>query len=107
MSSSPSSGRGTLYVLQALSGGPYKIGWTSKPSAKARRADAQTYHPETLCLLRETPAYAAQEKAVHKLLEAFRLSGEWFRDDPPVREFVDFLSAGSLDSYLTTPNDPA
>ncbi len=107
MTPPPPSGRGTLYVLQALSGGPYKIGWTSKPSAKARRADAQTYHPETLRLLRETPAYAAQEKAVHKLLHAYRMSGEWFQDAPPVREFVDFLSAGSLDSYLTTDAPPA
>ena len=78
-----------------------KIGWSSKWTANARRSTAQTYSDEPLTILVETPGTMAQEHALHRTFMQYRRSGEWYRHEGEVRDFVDYLlDGGSVVSYL-------
>lgn len=104
MSSGRYASRGTLYVLQPVTGGPVKIGWTAKGNALRRLRDAQTYHPSELVILTETPAFYSQERALHRLFNEYRTQapgrGEWFRYEGLVSECLEYLREGGIDTFL-------
>lgn len=95
---------GTLYALQRYSGGPIKLGWSSKGTAEARRKAAQTYSDEPLTILVEAPGSMAQEQTLHRVFDAYRREGEWFQAEGVVAEFIEYLlNGGSVASYLGAP----
>ena len=66
--------------------GPIKIGSTS--NVKGRIASLQTAHPEPLRVRLLVPGNTETELAFHRRFAEFRMSGEWFRADPALLEFI-------------------
>lgn len=67
----------TVYFIQAQSGGPIKIGKTTR-DAYQRMANLQTSHHEKLILLATTERHL--EEDLHERFKHLRLHGEWFQD---------------------------
>lgn len=69
---------GTVYALQrGHSGGPIKIGFTSD-NVFARTRSLQTAAAELLVPIGWAEGTQQDERALHHLLDDFRMSGEWF-----------------------------
>jgi hypothetical protein len=66
----------TVYFIQAQSGGPIKIGLTTKAIEK-RLAGLQTSHHQKLICLATTQMHA--EADLHQKFKSLRLHGEWFK----------------------------
>lgn len=74
----------SVYFVQAVTGGPIKIG--SAVVVEARVAALQVGSPYPLVVLGEAVgAGAPTERALHARLAKHRLHGEWFEDCPEVR----------------------
>lgn len=73
-----------VYFIQGESGGPIKIGITTD---LAKRLKAIPYH-EPLRVLAILPGGHVQESELHQRFADLRLSGEWFR---PERSLLDFI----------------
>ena len=69
-----------IYLLQAESGGPIKIGLTTNPGA--RRTEHQTSHPETLRYIALFRAPAYFESTLHRHFKPEWLRGEWHNPSP-------------------------
>jgi hypothetical protein len=67
-----------VYVVQAKNGGPVKIGHTSWRRRFNRLAAIQTGNPHKLVFRRLLSGDMWLEQALHRVLEASRLEGEWF-----------------------------
>lgn len=76
---------GALYAIKA--GDFIKIGFT-KGDIAARMAQLQTGCPMPLRLLGTGPGGRFIEKRIHSILSSYRAHGEWFRDEPTVRHFI-------------------
>jgi hypothetical protein len=84
----------TVYLIQKEPPeGPVKIGYTRR-SAKQRLAHGQTFSPEPLSILAESPASQALERQLHRYFEPLRIHGEWFRYEGRLKDLVYFLSEG-------------
>ncbi len=68
----------STYVIQAVSGGPIKIGRTAS-DPKKRLRELQTGSPEPLRIVHVFDG--DHERELHDRLSAYRLHGEWFRPD--------------------------
>lgn len=75
-----------IYAIQAVNGGPIKLGLSVHPDK--RRSTLQGAHYEPLRLLAVLPGTVAQERELHKELADDRLRGEWFKDTPRVRKAI-------------------
>lgn len=71
-----------VYFVQALDGGPIKIGTSN--DVNKRVASLQTGSPMPLRLVGSLPGGRALEKEIHARLCAHRLRGEWFAESPEV-----------------------
>jgi hypothetical protein len=71
--------RGLVYCIRF--GDRVKIGWTADLK---QRLKALPYDE----VIAVTPGAVADEQAVHRRFALLRLTGEWFKDDPEIREFV-------------------
>lgn len=69
--------KGWVYLIQALNGGPIKIGWARDP--ERRLQDLQTGQAEQLTLLAVIPGTKRLEHDIHRKLIYARLGGEWFQ----------------------------
>lgn len=78
--------RGFVYAIQAVDGGPVKIGWSEKP--EKRLGQLQTGHHSELRVVDSFPATQAHELQLHTLLAASAIRGEWFEDTPQLWEAV-------------------
>lgn len=67
-----------VYVLQALTGGPIKIGHTTWSAREQRRRQIQIGSPTTLVFRRIVRGGMWLEQALHAYFAYARLSGEWF-----------------------------
>jgi len=68
---------GWVYIIQAGTSNLYKIGWTQ--NVEARLKCLQTGSAEKLTVVRKFPASNPHvEKAIHKIHDKDRRSGEWF-----------------------------
>lgn len=66
--------------------GPYvKIGVST--NIKYRMAALQT--PEPAILYATLDGWVKEEKALHRRFDAYRLNGEWFRNDGDLAEWID------------------
>lgn len=66
--------------------GHIKIGVSVDPWS--RLASLQTAHHEQLEMLAIMPGDQAAEREIHRRFAGLRASGEWFRDNPELREFI-------------------
>lgn len=69
-----------VYFAQATSGGPIKIGFSTR--ATRRRPELQTGNPERLTYIAFIPGSREDERALHSRFQADRLEGEWFNQGP-------------------------
>lgn len=97
----------TVYFLQSEPPeGPVKIGYTRR-KVTDRVAEAQTFSANRIVVLAETLGSREEEATLHRVFAAQRLSGEWFRYDPPLRDLVCYLhEGGTLQSWLDHCIDP-
>lgn len=71
-----------VYFIQAVGGGPIKIGMSNDP--KERLATLQAGSPVMLRIIGIADGGQDKEMALHRRLAAHRLHGEWFADVPAV-----------------------
>lgn len=71
-----------MYFIQAVGGGPIKIGMSVDPGD--RLAALQAGSPVTLRIIGIADGGQPQEVALHRRLAKHRLHGEWFADVPAV-----------------------
>jgi hypothetical protein len=76
-----------LYIIQAVAGGPVKIGVSDEP--QGRVVQLQPGNPYPLQVIRVYEAQGKSERAVHKTVRHLRLQGEWFEE--AAVEVVDAL----------------
>ena len=92
----PHAGKtGCVYFVQAEIGGPIKIGFTQgKPEVRLKAL--QTGSPFKLVLLKVIPKVTReQEWELHRRFSAYRLHGEWFREDG--LELADELGIATIE----------
>jgi len=75
---------GFVYFIRA--GTNIKIGFSSNPAG--RISALQTAHPERLLLLGQFEAPFSEESALHERFSALHTSGEWFRAETPLLDFI-------------------
>lgn len=80
--------RSLVYFIQALDGGPIKIG--KAVDQLARLKELQTASSKRLHILATMDGGRAQESALHKRFKQYRLSGEWHE---PADELVGFVAS--------------
>lgn len=80
------SASSTVYFVQAIDGGPIKIGVTADLATRLR--DLQIGSPQLLRLIASVPGDQRLETALHRHLSTHRLHGEWFADVPVVRAAI-------------------
>jgi hypothetical protein len=69
-----------VYFIQSGLTGPIKIGWTGWcRGPESRLRNLQGANAYRLRLLAATPADVKAERRLHRIFEADRLEGEWFR----------------------------
>ena len=67
-----------IYIIHSIDQNAFKVGYTS---GTPRLPSLQTGNPTTMRLVRTIPAERQCEPAIHVALAAYRIRGEWFRDD--------------------------
>jgi hypothetical protein len=80
-----------IYAIQAVDGGPIKIGYCSTAELVPKRVAAlQTGNPFRLVVRRIAPAPDGinTERDLHNRFARYRLQGEWFMDCPEVSMFA-------------------
>jgi hypothetical protein len=82
---------GYIYFIQGASGGAIKIGHSMDPVKRLK--DLQTSYPDDLVLLLMIAGSEADERALHELLAASRLKGEWFSPSDEVLAQIESLRA--------------
>jgi len=81
-----------IYFLRAHDGS-IKIGYTAKQKLAQRIKQLQTGNPFPLQLLAIKLAKLEEEKAIHSRFSHLRVSGEWFKPDSELLEFIkQFIS---------------
>lgn len=73
---------GVVYFVGASTSGPVKIGFTTDRTAESRVAQLQTGSHEELVILGTIEAGPAVERAIHSVLDAHSVRGEWFEREP-------------------------
>jgi hypothetical protein len=91
-------------VYFAASKGRIKIGTTSKPVPE-RLAQISASLERPLVQIGFIDGDQQLERSIHRLLDAFRIRGEWFRDCPEIRKAIDHLI--SRGESWCQPSEPA
>lgn len=78
----------SVYVMRT--GAFVKIGHTG--NVRSRLSAVRTASPEPVDLVAVIPGDAGAERALHDRFSDWRCSGEWFRFEGPVREWVESLN---------------
>lgn len=94
------NGLNFVYFAQPEGGGPIKIGATKKHPEK-RLSSLQTGSPVPLVLISWLPCEWWLEKALHRALDNFRVSGEWFANSVEVRMLAAMAADGLHDKIHT------
>lgn len=89
-----------IYLIVCETTGRLKIGWTINTAGRMRTLQAGS--PTKLRLVGEVPGDRHREQQLHRLLDAFRLHGEWFDYTKEVR---DVLSS-ELNPAFKLPDPP-
>lgn len=75
-----------IYFIQAVDGGPVKIGWAK--NLDKRIAEIQRMSPSQLCILNTFDSSKEDERLLHKYFKCIRLYGEWFEPTDELLAFV-------------------
>jgi hypothetical protein len=78
--------KGFIYFIQAINGGPVKIGFSICP--EKRMSELQTANPYKLDLIGSIKGNVFAEKKLHRHLIHARTFGEWFEPDEVVIETI-------------------
>lgn len=90
-----------VYFLRQHADASTKIGFTGKSSPNIRRRKLQTGSGTVLELLAIVPGDRRLEDRLHVYFHAYRMEGEWFRQNPQLDELIEFLrDGGTLDHWL-------
>lgn len=81
---------GYVYFIQAVIGGPVKIGTALNPWV--RMTELQSGNPEKLRLIAVMHGGSKLERACHTRLADDRLRGEWFRSSELLAALIDELA---------------
>lgn len=73
---------GVVYFIGAKTSGPIKIGFTTDNTVASRLTQLQTAAHEKLIVFGRVSAGPAVERAIHNLLHAHLVRGEWFEREP-------------------------
>lgn len=92
-----------VYFVQAVCGGPVKIGKTTKPMSE-RLSALQTGSPVPLKVL---AVRKASERRLHQKFFEYRLSGEWFRPEGALLDYLRLIGAQPMsprqaDAHMAT-----
>ena len=79
------SGDGLIYFIQC--GTRIKIGFTR--AIKSRLIKMATDMPDKPIVLHTESGTFKLEKQLHRQFAAFRITGEWFTNDPVLRRYID------------------
>jgi hypothetical protein len=79
---------GVVYFVGAAESGPVKVGFTSDRTVESRLAQLQTGSHEHLVVLGAVDAGPAVERAIHNVLSAHTVRGEWFEREPALALFA-------------------
>lgn len=74
---------GWVYFIQAVNGGPIKIG--TARNVKNRVAGIQGHHWQELRILGQVWGSRYLERALHRRFREYRIAREWFSDTPEIR----------------------
>lgn len=74
-------------VYFILCGDYIKVGFSTNPHK--RLASMQTGSPFELVLLADIPGSKDDEQEIHRMFPDLHFRGEWFRDDPRIRAFIE------------------
>jgi len=83
---------GSVYFIQAVSGGPIKIGKADDP--QRRLYDLQAMNPTKLQILATVDGGQRREYELHVRFKGSRLHGEWFEPTPELLSLISDLKAG-------------
>lgn len=91
-----------VYVLrfETRKKGFFKVGISTKIST--RMSDLQTACPFKLSLVALRSGHRKEERALHKAMDKYRTSGEWFQDNDATREILDIPQI-PLDTSKASP----
>lgn len=78
---------GNVYFIEG--GGFLKIGFAG--DVRSRLRELQTSCPHTLAILHSHPGTKFTERQLHQKFSALRSSGEWFRYEGALKEYVEGL----------------
>lgn len=92
-----------IYFIQPLTGGPIKIG--SALNVAQRIKELQTGSAAPLCLLASITGTVKEERALHRQLKEYRLSGEWFSPGEEVLAAVQAAKDGREISEIILKDD--
>lgn len=79
-----------IYFIQAVAGGPIKIG--KAVDVRRRLIQLQKQYSLQLTVLGVIEGYTQEEKSFHEMFAMSRVRGEWFEQSP---ELIDFIQANS------------
>lgn len=81
-----------IYFVQALTGGPIKIGYTE--NVWKRLNTLRSSNAQYLILLGVMEGDRQMERRIHGWFK--KVNGEWFQDSPQLREFIRLNCEESL-----------
>jgi hypothetical protein len=83
--------RRTVYLVVALDSGLVKIGVAGNVARRLRELRREVGAARLVALF---PGTRADERALHRRFSELRVHGEWFRDDPAIRQaFAEALTS--------------
>lgn len=83
-----------IYWVQAVDGGPVKIGYAVRPAHRLMML--QTGNPRELVIRRLQRGAIRDEMWLHDLFGAYRIRGEWFRSHPVLAEMCGAIPDAEL-----------
>jgi len=83
-----------VYVVQAVDGGPVKIGHSTREGVERRLKELQCGTPRLLVIRALYSGGMWLEQALHTFFESSRLRGEWFSVTPELVVFCPEVNVG-------------
>lgn len=80
---------GAVYFIRDKKGGPVKIGFST--NVEDRLSTLQTSHHGELYVMAAVAGAQTLEREMHATFKAFRLKGEWFKFQGPLRKYIESL----------------
>lgn len=90
-----------VYMMQAGSDGPIKIGVADSPAK--RRTQLQHAHYETIKIIRLFRGSRKDELRLHAMFQHLLIRGEWFRNDPALFSDVGLVELDPAHKHVPPP----